>query len=308
MVKMFEQEERTLLGAIQRLPSSNETRVISYGLYGSDPKYTFGAIRNAEVITRSVPAAPPHHHLTTTTLPPPHHHRTAQQLPHHFATPSQLQLAKVFYPGWTARFYHSSEVPQPVLAELLRLGAELVPMGNNEGIAGMFWRFQVTNNTLKFAVCTCVRVVLWVHASHLTWTPPTLSLSLSLSLPLSPRTTPYYLRTINHKVASDPAVDRYLVRDTDSRLSARERFAVEQWVQSGTALHTMRDHPKHRPMPIMGGCWGGRRVISGESYGRVPIYIYKACSTSVPTLHSVPTNLHFCLKKKCTQGAFETER
>ena len=144
MVEMFEEEERTLLGAIQLLPTSNETRVISYGLYGSNPKYIFGAIRNAEVVTQSVPAAPPHR---PTTLPPPHHHRTAPPPPHHLATPSQLQLAKVFYSGWTPRFYHSSEVPAPVLAELLGLGAELVPMGKNEGIAGMFWRFQVTNNT-----------------------------------------------------------------------------------------------------------------------------------------------------------------
>ena len=152
MVEMFEQEERTLLGAIQLLPTSNETRVISYGLYGSNPKYIFGAIRNAEVVTQSVPAAPPH--LNTTSpppyyhLPPPRHqhHRTAPPPPHHLATPSQLQLARVFYPGWTARFYHSSEVPAPVLAELLGLGAELVPMGKHEGIAGMFWRFQVTNS------------------------------------------------------------------------------------------------------------------------------------------------------------------
>ena len=49
------------------MPRSNETRVISFGLYGTKPKYLIGAIRNA-------------------------------------------QLAKVFYPGWTARFYHSAEV------------------------------------------------------------------------------------------------------------------------------------------------------------------------------------------------------
>ena len=68
-----------------------------------------------------------------------------------------------------------------------------------------------------------------------------------------------------YQVASDPSVDRYVVRDTDSRLNARERFAVEEWIQSGTAVHAMRDHPKHYPNPIMGGCWGARRVKSGEA-------------------------------------------
>ena len=67
LVPMFAAAELPLLSAIERMPRSNETRVISYGLYGSKPKYLIGAIRNA-------------------------------------------QLVKVFYPGWTARFYHSSEV------------------------------------------------------------------------------------------------------------------------------------------------------------------------------------------------------
>ena len=31
----------------------------------------------------------------------------------------------------------------------------------------------------------------------------------------------------------DPEVQRYIVRDTDSRLNARERFAVEEWITSG---------------------------------------------------------------------------
>jgi hypothetical protein len=34
---------------IVSLPTSNEKRVISFGLYGTDPKYTQGAIRNAEL-------------------------------------------------------------------------------------------------------------------------------------------------------------------------------------------------------------------------------------------------------------------
>lgn len=42
-------------------------------------------------------------------------------------------------------------------------------------------------------------------------------------------------------VAADTTVDRYIVRDVDSRLNYRERFAVEEWIQSGKSIHIMRD-------------------------------------------------------------------
>jgi hypothetical protein len=40
---------------IHALPPSNEKRVISYGLYGKNPKYTRGAIRNAELVDSYFP-------------------------------------------------------------------------------------------------------------------------------------------------------------------------------------------------------------------------------------------------------------
>lgn len=52
-------------------------------------------------------------------------------------------------------------------------------------------------------------------------------------------------------VADDARVHRFVVRDVDSRLNYRERFAVEEWVQSGKAVHVMRDHPYHSA-PVMG--------------------------------------------------------
>uniref|UniRef100_A0A7S3RYX2 Uncharacterized protein n=3 Tax=Emiliania huxleyi TaxID=2903 RepID=A0A7S3RYX2_EMIHU len=57
-------------------------------------------------------------------------------------------------------------------------------------------------------------------------------------------------------VASDPAVDRYIIRDSDSRLNPRERLAVEEWVGSGKRVHSLRDHPNH-DRPLNGGMWGG---------------------------------------------------
>jgi hypothetical protein len=53
-------------------------------------------------------------------------------------------------------------------------------------------------------------------------------------------------------IADDPTVDRYLVRDADSRLSSRDRLATEEWIQSGKKFSIMRDHMNHCH-PMNGG-------------------------------------------------------
>jgi hypothetical protein len=57
--------------------------------------------------------------------------------------------------------------------------------------------------------------------------------------------------------ASDPDVDIMLSRDCDSRLSRRERIAVDEWLESGKSVHIIRDHPQHGTL-ILGGLWGVR--------------------------------------------------
>jgi hypothetical protein len=42
--------EDAYVAAIAAFPRSSEKRVVSYGLYGSNPKYTLGAVRNAELV------------------------------------------------------------------------------------------------------------------------------------------------------------------------------------------------------------------------------------------------------------------
>lgn len=56
--------------------------------------------------------------------------------------------------------------------------------------------------------------------------------------------------------ADDPTVRRFLCRDCDSRPTAREIAAVEEWIASGLPFHVMRDHVMHME-PVMGGMWGG---------------------------------------------------
>ena len=57
-------------------------------------------------------------------------------------------------------------------------------------------------------------------------------------------------------VANDVTVDRFIVRDADSRLIPRDAMEVERWIQSGKAFHCMRDHQGHLDWPVSGGLWG----------------------------------------------------
>ncbi|MBR0786908.1 tetratricopeptide repeat protein [Bradyrhizobium iriomotense] len=59
-------------------------------------------------------------------------------------------------------------------------------------------------------------------------------------------------------VANDPTVDRYLVRDADSIVNARERVAVDDWIASGRHFHVMRDFWTHTGV-MLAGLWGGVR-------------------------------------------------
>jgi hypothetical protein len=58
--------------------------------------------------------------------------------------------------------------------------------------------------------------------------------------------------------ADDTGYSRWIIRDADSRLSYRERRAVDDWIESGLPFHTMHDHPYHIT-PIMPGMFGGIR-------------------------------------------------
>lgn len=57
-------------------------------------------------------------------------------------------------------------------------------------------------------------------------------------------------------ISDRPDCTRFLIRDTDSRLSEREANAVAEWVNSPYKFHSLRDHPAHT-LPLGGGLWGG---------------------------------------------------
>lgn len=55
-------------------------------------------------------------------------------------------------------------------------------------------------------------------------------------------------------------VERFISRDTDSRLSIREKEAVDEWINDDCDFHIMKDHPYHYTpeYPILAGMWGAK--------------------------------------------------
>lgn len=134
-------------------------KVISFSLWGENPKYTIGAIKNAE-------------------------------------------LAKFIYPDWTCRFYCGKSVPEEILKKLeIFNNVEIIKIDEDGDWTGMFWRFYACEDS-----------------------------------------------------------DIMISRDTDSRISQREKLAVDEWLSSDKNFHIMRDHPHHNAL-IMGGMWGCRNGI-----------------------------------------------
>ena len=71
--------------------------------------------------------------------------------------------------------------------------------------------------------------------------------------------------------ASEDDIDVFIVRDTDSRLSYREKAAVDEWLLSDKGLHIMRDHPYHTSL-IMGGMWGMKKGTFPKMKELIEIY------------------------------------
>ncbi|ESO10800.1 hypothetical protein HELRODRAFT_167299 [Helobdella robusta] len=154
------------------LKEANEVKVVSMSLYGSQPRYVGGALKNAELVKKN-------------------------------------------FPGWTLRVYVDSSnsskyeaVPSNVLKELEGLGVDVHRVENDElSVPPMMWRFLV---------------------------------------------------------ADDPTVDRFIIRDSDSRLTERDYKGVQVWMASRQAFHCVRDHPSHAMYAISGGLWGARSKILRE--------------------------------------------
>ena len=87
---------------------------------------------------------------------------------------------------------------------------------------------------------------------------------------------PFPMITHRFLPAADPRVERFLVRDADSRICDREAAAVQAWIDSDLPLHIMRDHPCHLA-PVMGGMWGCKGGLLPDLTTQLATFPFKGC-------------------------------
>jgi len=78
----------------------------------------------------------------------------------------------------------------------------------------------------------------------------------------------YYGLYWRFEVLKDLSIERFIVRDVDSRLSLRDAIAVKEWEESKKDFHIIRDNAHHN-VPICGGLWGATNKFIQEMS---PIY------------------------------------
>lgn len=66
----------------------------------------------------------------------------------------------------------------------------------------------------------------------------------------------------------DPEVEIMMSRDTDTRFLQREILAVNEWLNSNTIFHIMRDHPQHNCC-ILGGMFGTKKIKEIPSWSSI---------------------------------------
>ena len=64
------------------------------------------------------------------------------------------------------------------------------------------------------------------------------------------------------------SVEFWISRDADSRLSWREKNAVDEWLVSGKTAHLMRDSVNH-VYTMMAGMFGINNKLFHEKYGMI---------------------------------------
>ena len=98
-----------------------------------------------------------------------------------------------------------------------------------------------------------------------------------------------------------PESEFCIFRDTDSRITLREKMAVDEWINSGKTLHVMRDHPYHGipfgsdRLGILGGMWGikSKSIPMTDMIGKFVInkdLSYGSDQTFLKTVYSIFEN------------------
>ena len=114
------------------------------------------------------------------------------------------------------------------------------------------------------------------------------------------------------RVAIDPTVDRFLIRDCDSRIGRRECQAVREWEQSGKPVHLMHDHRRHTA-PIMGGMWGANKGFMPDFQKKYDSWVDRLDSGWTPKVrigrsalgdqYFLKKHVFFAIKDNCVSHA-----
>ena len=70
-------------------------------------------------------------------------------------------------------------------------------------------------------------------------------------------------------IADDVGVERFVVRDANTRPGEREQIVLDHWLKTDKPIHCIRDHPNHTHLAFVPGLFGGipgqLRAILGRS-------------------------------------------
>lgn len=163
------------------------SKIISFSLWGNNPKYNIGAIRNAE-------------------------------------------LAKQLFPDWICRFYIGQSVPDKTILALEALDPNCYIWHMDNDPQGGPGRQSHSGSYDRSKIQLFKRNILG----------------------------DWRMMFDRFRPAYDSDVGIMLSRDCDSRLSAREKSAVDEWILSDKDFHTIHDHFYHT-VPILGGMFGMKR-------------------------------------------------
>jgi hypothetical protein len=70
-------------------------------------------------------------------------------------------------------------------------------------------------------------------------------------------------------------VEFFISRDCDSRLSERDKVAVDEWINSGKSFHILREHPIGHGWPINAGMWGAKGNSILNIKDSIDSYLFK---------------------------------
>lgn len=59
-----------------------------------------------------------------------------------------------------------------------------------------------------------------------------------------------------------------IVRDSDSRLTFREKYAIDEWLAGPLHFHNIKDHEYHISWPIMGGLFGYKGMLPKDFWDK----------------------------------------